>query len=364
MKKNRYQYLDLLKVIAITFVCMYHFRHGPQDLQGVAGMLRKYVYSILSTCVPLFFAVNGALLLNSGSFCARKHFKKLLVLLLQYFVWHGITAVVLGIAAGVDFTAMSFSQLINVFLFLGTPEGVDLNHFWFVPTLCGIYLLYPFLKILFEQEQQNQNAKMVLIGLGIAVYFLRFFIHDFSVFRNIFPVLMYLDLEPFLLFDPFGVRVGTMLLYFLIGGFLHGYQQKTRKIPALISILMVLAGLLISYRMVIVKGWMGESHFDIVFGGYGTTGTLLCTVGLFLLASGMEEKLPETGIFRLIVQKISSNTMTIYYSHWILGSVVLPMLPIGYGWFWNLLKTVLFVACGTLLGEGMKKIPVLKYLAH
>lgn len=365
MKSRRYQYLDLLKVIAIFFVCMYHFWHGSrQEAYGPAGFLQTYFHSVLSTCVPLFFAVNGALMLNRETFDAGKHYKKLLVLFLQYGIWHGITAVILGISAGLDFSAMHKHQLLNIFLFLETPEDVDLNHFWFIMTLFGMYLLYPFVRAFFEREQQSRDARISLLVLWAVTYLLYFFVHDFAVFKTVSPYLMQLNMDGFQSFGPFGVRMGTMLLYFLAGGALHRYRQKTGKVPAAVCVLMILSGLLLSYGIVTLMAWQGVEHYDIVFEGYNTTGTLLCTVGIFLLASRAEEKLPEKGAFLSVIQCIGRNTMTVYYTHWILGSVLLPVLPIGYGFFWNLLKSGLLVICGTLLGEGMRRIPVVKYLVH
>jgi len=363
MRSRRYNYLDLLKTIAVFFVCMYHFWHGSQqETHGLAEFLQKYVYSILSTCVPLFFAVNGALLLNRETFDADKHYKKLLVIFLQYGVWHGITAVILGMHTGLDFFSLHKYQLLNIFLFLETPDGVDLNHFWFIMTLCGIYVIYPLIRAVFAQEGQNRNARMTVMILWLVMYFLCFFLSDFATFKTVSPYLTNLNMDTFRSFDPFGLRIGTMLLYFLAGGFLHKYRAKTSKVPAAGCILMILLGLLLSYVSVVLKTRQG--HYDVVFEGYGTTGTLLCTVGIFLLASKWEDRIPEKGLFLSAIRCIGRNNLTIYYTHWILGYVLLPKLPIGYGCFQNLLKTGLLVAGGTLLGEAMRRIPVVKHLVH
>lgn len=365
MRSRQYRYLDLLKVVAMTFVCMYHFWYGGRrGAEGFSGFVMTYLYAILSTCVPLFFAVNGALLLNRENFDANKHLKKLLTIFVQYCVWHGITSVILGIRAGVDFFALHKHELLNIFLLLETPEGVDLNHLWFVPTLCGVYVLYPFLRLAFEREREDRNARLALLCLLGIGYFLCFCIRDLSIFKDVSPYLTNLNLDQFHSFNLFGMRIGTMLPYFLLGGFLHKYREYSRKIPTGICVLMVLAGLLLSYGIVAVKTWQGDPGYDIVFEGYGSTGTLLCTAGIFLLASRLEEKIPAKGILLSVMQAISRNTMTIYYTHWILGYALLPMLGIPYGGFGNLLKTGLMVACGTLLGEVLKRIPVVKYLIH
>lgn len=358
MGSKQYKYLDFLKVMAMCFVCMYHFWHGSaRESSGILGFLQTYSYSILSTCVPLFFAVNGALLLNRESFDGKKHFQKLLTIFLQFIVWHGITTVILGLQAGVAFTSWSKHQLLNVFLLLETPTGVDLDHLWFVPILCGIYLLYPFIRSVFVQEHQEHGARISLVCLLAVVYFVCFFLQDAAIFKNVSPYLMYFNTDSLLVLNPFSFRIGTMLTYFLIGGFLHRYREQAGKIPAVVLVLMMLVGLLVSYGIVILK-----PGFDIVFGGYSSTGTLLCTVSLFLLVSRMEEKLPSEGAFHVAVKSVGRNTMTIYYTHWILGYLLLAFM--GYGCFWNLLKTAVFVISGTLLAEMMKRIPLVKYLVH
>ena len=64
---SRYVYLDFIKIIAAIMVVFYHFR--STDLgsfvngQYVITFDRVFT-NISAACVPLFFMVNGALLLN------------------------------------------------------------------------------------------------------------------------------------------------------------------------------------------------------------------------------------------------------------------------------------------------------------
>lgn len=365
MNRNRYKYLDVLKVIAIFFVCMYHFWYGNDEISfAFFKFLQEFFYPILSTCVPLFFVVNGALLLNRKSFDGQKHLKKLLVIFLQYCVWHGITIAVLGLCNDINFSALHKSQLLNIFLFLGNLDGVKVNHFWFLPVFCCIYLLYPFVRELFYKEHLDSNARISIVGLIVVIYFCNFIVHDFAIFKPISPYLENLDLYPIATFEPFNYQIGTMLTYFFAGGFLHKYRYKTEKIPIMGSVLIILAGLILSYGAVCVREWMGDFDYDCVFDGYNTTGTFLCTVGIFLFASKLEDFLPSDGLLATGIQILGRNTMTVYYTHWFFGIIIAELIPMGYGFFWNIFHAGMLVICGSLLGEIMKKVPVLKYLIH
>ena len=64
---GRYDFLDLLKASAIFSVILYHSFTAPYHILGGAPPIAYFRYffrSILSTCVPIFFLVNGALLLT------------------------------------------------------------------------------------------------------------------------------------------------------------------------------------------------------------------------------------------------------------------------------------------------------------
>ena len=60
--KKRFDFVDLLKATAIFFVLIYHFSLMNVDFihNGEwTSYINYYLKSLLSTCVPLFFFVNG-----------------------------------------------------------------------------------------------------------------------------------------------------------------------------------------------------------------------------------------------------------------------------------------------------------------
>ena len=60
--KERFENIDLLKALAIYFVVIYHFNIIPINViepDSCWNYFNYYLKSILSTCVPIFFFVNG-----------------------------------------------------------------------------------------------------------------------------------------------------------------------------------------------------------------------------------------------------------------------------------------------------------------
>ena len=72
---ERYHAIDIIKVLGLLFVILYHSATYQYDwLEDGQALFyfRYYFRTILSTCVPLFFFANGYLLLNK-QFDLRKH---------------------------------------------------------------------------------------------------------------------------------------------------------------------------------------------------------------------------------------------------------------------------------------------------
>lgn len=76
--KTRIYYFDALKTISIFLVCIYHYNALNLDIinnPGLGVYINYLFYGLSSMAVPLFFMVNGALLLNRP-YRLGKHIKK------------------------------------------------------------------------------------------------------------------------------------------------------------------------------------------------------------------------------------------------------------------------------------------------
>ena len=119
--QKRYVYIDLIKTIAISFVVAYHFWYGSDmgmfDNLSIANRLHRLCYGLLSTCVPLFFVANGALLFNRP-FNTYKHYRAIFKFAYQLYIWRLITIILLAVINHIDFNLFPKEEMFNmVFLF-------------------------------------------------------------------------------------------------------------------------------------------------------------------------------------------------------------------------------------------------------
>ena len=148
---NRFYHIDLLEVIAMLFVIIYHSMMYPSDFindKTEISYLGYYVSAILSTCVPLFFFANGYLLLNK-SFDLRKHVFKIVRFIVIAVVWGMID---LSMILYITNETLSVSEFIKTVWKWDIHYGI--NVFWYLGALVCIYLLYPLIKIAYDNNKQ------------------------------------------------------------------------------------------------------------------------------------------------------------------------------------------------------------------
>ena len=140
--KKRYHYLDVLKLLAIAFVVLYH--HGAKTL---FPSFLSDIMSVLSVCAPMFFFVNGALLFNK-ELDLKKHTKKTLKLVFVILFWSVILTFLLMVVRG-DY--LSFYEFLDTVLYL---KNGWIHYLWFFRALLIIYVLFPMFKLLFDNHRK------------------------------------------------------------------------------------------------------------------------------------------------------------------------------------------------------------------
>ena len=92
-KPQRFDYLDLMKAIAIIMVVIYHSGvvfYKVSNYTDSSYYFGIFFDSLLRVCVSIFFFVSGSLLLNTTKeFNLKKHIKRMLKLVLLAIIWGG-----------------------------------------------------------------------------------------------------------------------------------------------------------------------------------------------------------------------------------------------------------------------------------
>ena len=362
--KKRFHYLDILKCIAIFSVCFYHFSAVSVDLSGGfsrAVLVNRWFYTLNSICVPVFMMVNGALLL-SRPLNIRKHYRSLALFCAVYWLWRVITFVLLGAAAGYDFSALGAGDVINHLVLMkdfGSPLLVD--HFWFIIMYIRIQLILPLLHCVFNMERKDSAISCAVI---MAVLWISCFaVKDYSLVAAALPAAFCaLFTDSLTAYSPFTGIYGTMIFFFLLGGIIVRYADRSRKIhPAVYAFVFAAAAAVQTVVYMVEHITLGAGS-DLVFGRYNTTTNIVMCVSLFMLAyrcEGIFEKHPK--VFAPF-ETAGQNTISIFYLHWLAGKLVLPMLDIPDGYIVSVITIALMVAVCTAVSIVCRNIPVVKYM--
>lgn len=356
--------IDFDEALAMFFVVLYHSHYYTTNFveYGASAFPYYLLNGLLSTCVPMFFLVNGYLLFRK-ELNLRKHIIKTVRLTVVTIIWSFIIPVVLCPITGYEPTTKEL-------LSWGWYRTMGWNdQLWFIGALVCIYIFFPILKVAYDKYRPaflffaavctimtfgvvllNQVISVALCGL-----FNRGSLFDFNYFAS---------------FDPFRGIHGYSFVYFCLGGLLWDKRGALLKRAPNKRVALAVATLVISSALLAAWGWLASSVngklFDTVYHGYDTVFVLANTLALFVLGLSYQGKAKTPHRFILAV---SQNTLGILYVHNMVR-VTLNLLVDSSG--------ALTQLCSNLIGSAfyaliilsislgivciLKKIPVLKQL--
>jgi len=314
---KRIIYYDAIKCFAIYLVIFFHGTVSDVNILNDSGAITFFNYflqSLLSTCVPLFFMVNGALVLNK-EFNLRKNIHKIIKLFILVNIWAFLLIILLKYITHDTYTWDSLLKSVWS-LKLG-----KLNHLWFLKALISIYLLLPLIKPAYD------NSDRSILYFTVAGLFLFSFGNNFI--GNIVNAAQYfagVDFLPdkfnfFPDINPFGDYFYA-LVYFIAGGILSKMILEN-KIAVRKSILV--AVVILSQTILFLYGILmtikTNAYYCVVWNGYETLMTLSMTISLFILFLGFRYKSDFINKIMFIVGK---NTFGIYIVHVIFIPLLSP----------------------------------------
>lgn len=209
-------------------------------------------------------------------------------------------------------------------------NGVDTSNLWFIPALIAIYLIFPFIKKIFDEYIVGKSEYKKVIYFILIVILVLFFFPNFigvciKAVNIMFNINIDIKISNINIFNPF-FHYGYLLFYFIIGGILHNWNINNRriKISSIKLILIYLLGAIMLFANGYIESISTNTNYDIIFGGYSTIANILMAVSIFIIIYRI--KYNKDSLISKVINTVGDNTLGIYYLHWLIGYTVLIRL--------------------------------------
>lgn len=323
MEGERNVNLDLIKSVACISVVGLH-----------AVSMNNYTLYYLCDCgVPLFFMVNGYLLLSRVQAGYRYAFRKIAHILKIVLAWNFLIAI----------PVLIFRQkIINPFRMAldSLLQKGYLWHFWFFGALIIIYLFLPMLHwLLYEKRRFHRASCLALMCVCLCMSTL-------SMIKG----------YPLGMFVPQPLRLWTWLFYFLSGGLIAFDNQTIRRLPLRIHGMLLLLFTLYSnfaekkVGLYLIHSRLAEYFYDNLF-----------SIVWYLLLFTFLLRLPVRASCRIHISRFSSLTMGIFIIHPILLFVLNALFVPG-GTAAVLFSWLGLTAASLIVSYTMSRIPIAREL--
>lgn len=312
-KQRRSAAADIIRCLAFFFVVSVHFllNNGfySQIVEGERMFAMTLMRALFIICVPLFLMLSGYLLRKKD--LTKKYYARIFKIVITY-----LFASVLCVVYSVFFLnqEITFTDILfKILNFSAAPYS------WYIEMYLGLFLLIPFLNILYNNIP-SKNWKLCLVITFVILTSLPSVINVYNFTSASWWALPSSSFETNKLIPAWWVGFYPITYYF-IGNYLGEYGLKIKKsLNVLLIVLCTLVSGLYSYwrsyKTTFIKGsWCGyESLFNIV----------LTTLVFVLIININYEKLsPKLSSF---IQKVSALCLGGYLVSWIFDSMFYPIL--------------------------------------
>lgn len=354
--KKRLIGLDIAKSVAIFCVIIIHYSFYSQLYSNNLIGNAVTVFTVIG--VPIFFMVNGYLLMNS-SFSMNKHIRKTIKMFVVLEVWKVLTLPCCAVIQEFDIE----KKKVPSYLLGGTYDSI--GYFWFMNALLAIYLIFPVLKNAFDDNLGQRYLLYAACGLMVFVFGVNALADAFSVAVKAIGVNISNPFGSLQEYNIFG-NYSNALVYFLIGGYLPKIVDKLKsrlknRLPLVLTVVSSVSYVLILLLQRYQARVDGVAFY--VASGYNNVLVLLMAVSILSLLSGIEV---HSERLKNMWGNSGSNTLGIYYLHYILIILTSRIIRHWYTGFLPLIINILLICCiyivGLTISNIMKKIPIVRYI--
>lgn len=303
LNNKRIDELDLLKTIAIIMVVAQHVPLYNCDFFN-DGYVIQYFFKLLSEGVPLFFAVNGFLLLKKDNLDIKKHYKKVVKMIFLVFIWE---IILITIGMMFDGTKFNFGLVLDLFFRGGLNSSIYTSHLWFMQALIAIYCVYPLIWDAYHYNYELFKVLFIIICFFTIVNGSIELISNLLNYDGYAKMINYVSsyIERFALVGDYKWQ----LFYFCLGGIIADNMGKIEEKKNLAIVFGILAWLM---SFVYANFVSNKTH--VLFNEYFNTNTIFMAtiiIGWFALFLNFKSK----GLIGKIITSIGKNTLGVYFIH-------------------------------------------------
>ncbi len=328
--------------------------------------LDNFTYMIYFGGVPLFFMVNGALMMEK--FDEGKYISRMRETVVRLLVWEIVSILFFWDLYDYNFLQVSKSDFIS-YVMGAYRWGMPVGHFWFMRALISIHLLLPIIKVAYCDEIGRRGLLFMCWG----IIFLVIIPHDLLIYQSYLLKRGFLSEEVdylvLLEYMPMG-RYSSAFLFFMIGAFIHCKREMIRrhvKVKVL-SLLFFVGWGLIYFHKGLCSGFKGPDY-GTIYEGYRSLGVLIFAVSIFCIIqrfdSTFEKILNDVTWLKKSIKYISKNTLGIYYTHCLVLTFVsckiYPVIKVR-NCMTNIGKGIATLGLCVLINIILEKTPIIKKL--
>lgn len=318
--------LDLLKVIACIGVVLLHTTM-PGFKETGAWNISAYLYYLGTYSIPLFFMVNGFLLLNRKTIDFSYILKKVKGILLTVAVWNLIIWICRR-----DFSINPIKKVIGSLV----QKGYFFQ-FWFFGALLIIYVTLPYIKKYLVNQKRYIIILLFLTSIGL-----------------LFELANILGQRTFQSYIPQTFRLWTWYFYYLVGGYIGSldYASLTLFIKSWGKYLSYLLLFLSPCYLYLMASFVHHNLFAEYF--YDSLLVKIISIGVFLSFITQEKELNNK-----MITQISSLTMGVFIIHTYVIKLWEKLVTTSFIGYSLLFPLIILIVSFTLTGILMR-IPYVK----
>jgi len=292
MQKERKVGLDVLKSFAILFVVSVHFFLNTQfyetPILGGGMYLQVCLQAIFMSCIPLFLLISGYV--GTKVDISWSYFKKILNIIAIYFLY-SLLAVIYKKFHMQEVESLK-QWVIDILTFKAN------SYSWYVNMYIGLFLISPFLNILFN-NLKNKRERQVLVAVLLFISAVPDFLNGRFISVMQFPT-YWVDFYP----------VG----FYFLGSYIREYKPKLKKGYNIILFLLVLA-FETFFEVYAAKG----SLYVAYMGTFGSLIRLILAVLIFMFFYEIQVK---NRFIKGFVTLVSLLSLDIYLASYVTDKVV------------------------------------------